>query len=67
MKTFGKVLIEAFCIGVILAIMMYLSLIVAPNKEWFSIALASFICGAGFHLICQYTGINDWYVRTYSD
>jgi hypothetical protein len=67
MKTFRKVLIEALCIGLIFVLMMFLSLLVTPNKELLWILIAAFICGASFHLICQYTGVNDWYVNTYFD
>jgi len=67
MKTIARVLIEALCIGLIFVLMMFLSLLVDPNKELLSILIAAFICGAGFHLICQYTGLNDWYVNTYFD
>ena len=65
MKTFVTIFIEALCIGVILAIMMYLSMLIVPKNRIIWIAIAAFMCGAFFHIICQVTGLNDWYVKNY--
>ena len=27
--------------------------------------LATFFAGASFHLLCEYTGVNVWYVKQY--
>jgi hypothetical protein len=64
MKTMFVVLLEAFCIGVIIAVMTYLSMLFIPKKMiW--IVIVAFICGASFHILCQITGLNDWYVKNY--
>ena len=65
MKTFFTVFIEALCIGVILAIMMFLSMLIVPKNRIIWIAIASFACGASFHILCQVSGLNDWYVKNY--
>ena len=65
MKTFVTIFIEALCIGVTLAIMMYLSMLIVPKNRIIWIAIAAFMCGAFFHIICQVTGLNDWYVKNY--
>jgi hypothetical protein len=64
MKTMFVVLLEALCIGIIIAIMTYLSMLLVPNKMIWIVAIA-FICGASFHILCQITGLNDWYVKNY--
>ena len=64
MKTVSHVLLEAFCIGIILALMIYLIMFFVP-KTHILITLVAFACGAAFHIICQVTGLNDWYVRNY--
>jgi hypothetical protein len=30
-----------------------------------STTAAAFVCGAAFHVICEVTGLNEWYARTY--
>jgi hypothetical protein len=65
MKTFFTVFIEALFIGVILAIMMCLSMLIVPKNHIIWIAIAAFMCGVSFHIICQVTGLNDWYVKNY--
>lgn len=65
MKTFFTVFIEALFIGVILAIMICLSMLIVPKNNIIWIAIAAFMCGASFHIICQVTGLNDWYVKNY--
>jgi len=65
MKTVTTVLIEALFVGIILSIMLSLSTLLLPNRSLIWIALTSFVCGAAFHIICQVTGINDWYVNNY--
>lgn len=64
MKTLFVVLLEAFCIGIIIAFMTYLMMLFIPNKMIWIVAIA-FICGASFHILCHITGLNDWYVKNY--
>jgi hypothetical protein len=65
MKTVTTVLIEALFVGIILSIMLSLTSLLLPNHSLIWLALAAFVCGAAFHIICQVTGINDWYVNNY--
>ena len=65
MKTVLTVLIEALFVGVLLSIMLTLFTILLPNRSLIWLAVAAFVCGAAFHIICQVTGINDWYVKNY--
>ena len=65
MKTVLTDLIEALFVGVLLSIMLTLFTLLLPNRSLIWIAVAAFVCGAAFHIICQVTGINDWYVKNY--
>ena len=65
MKTFFTVFIEAICIGAIISIMMFLSMLIVPKNRIVWIAIAAFACGASFHILCQVSGVNDWYVKNY--
>lgn len=61
-----RVLVEATFIGAIMSLMMYAALRLLPKRgdEW-RIYVASFACGALFHVACEQTGLNAWYARTY--
>ena len=51
--------VEAVVVGLILALMMW-------AVTWSSdVALWAFVCGAVFHLGCEVTGVNEWYVKNY--
>jgi len=74
MKGALRVLGEAACVGLLLAVMMY---VVCRNRESWMVPLtvlppglasttaAALVCGAAFHVICEVTGLNEWYARTY--
>jgi hypothetical protein len=66
MKSPVRVFAEAMIIGAALALMMFTGLRIAPRGTGFTI-LVAFLCGAIFHLLCQVTGLNDWYARTHFD
>ena len=58
-KKVWVVLVEAVVVGVILAIMM-------SAVAWESdVAVRALLCGAAFHLGCEATGVNEWYVQNY--
>ena len=65
MKTVLTILIEALFVGILLSIMSTLFILLLPNRSLIWLAVAAFVCGAAFHIICQVTGINDWYVKNY--
>jgi hypothetical protein len=70
-----RVLGEAALIGAVLAIMMRVALGFLPSqragdtaaKHTLEVAVAAFVCGAIFHLICEASGLNAWYAKTYAD
>lgn len=59
MKSLSVLALEAFVVGFLLAIIfMIVRRFLAPVP-------AVFVSGALFHLICEFTGVNAWYARTY--
>jgi hypothetical protein len=74
MKRAPRVVVEALVVGLLLAAMMF---VVCKNRDsWMvpesvipaglaSTTAAAFVCGAAFHVICEVTGLNEWYARTY--
>lgn len=60
MKPPTTLAIEAFVVGLLLMILfLIVSRVMSPVP-------AVFISGALFHVICEYSGVNAWYARTYS-
>lgn len=60
-KGAGTVLVEAVVVGVVLALMMWAA-------TWKSdVAMWAFVCGGAFHIGCEVTGLNKWYVDHYYD
>ncbi len=58
-KGAGMVLVEAVVVGLVLSLMLWAT-------TWKSdVALKAFACGAAFHIGCEVTGINRWYVEHY--
>ena len=60
MKTPRTLALEAFVVGILLVILYFILSRLAPPL------VAVFISGALFHVVCEYTGVNAWYARTYS-
>ena len=54
-----KVALEAFVVGILLAILYFFLSRLAPPL------VAVFLSGALFHLICEYTGVYAWYAKNY--
>lgn len=80
MKAFSTVFKEAIVVGILLIVFVYISafilqLVGYPMKKikdvcanWNSTYImeaTTFLAGAMFHLACEYTGINEWYVKNY--
>ena len=58
-KAVWVVLVEAVVVGVVLALMMW-------AVTWKSdVAMWALLCGAAFHVGCEVTGVNRWYVENY--
>ena len=60
MKPPKTLALEAFVVGLLLAILFFIVRTFTPPL------VAVFISGALFHVICEYTGVNAWYARTYA-
>ena len=60
MKPPRTLALEAFVVGILLAILFFIVSKFAPTL------VAVFISGALFHVICEYSGVNAWYARTYT-
>lgn len=58
-----QVFIEAFIVGVLLVILTSIFYYILPKN--FSMWLAVFLVGFVFHLLCEITGINRYYVSLY--
>ena len=58
-----QVLFEAVIVGVMLVLLTAAFFYILPEKinMWFSV----FLVGATFHLLCEITGINRYYVDMY--
>ena len=65
MKSFQTVLLEAIVVGALL-IVVYVSLEFVLRSYQMHPYVLLFLSGALFHLICEYTGVNLWYVREYN-
>lgn len=71
-KSILNVLFEAIIVGVLL-IVIYKILEYIKIDEYVNVSekidkqiVLLFISGFLFHIICEYTGINIWYVKEYS-
>jgi hypothetical protein len=61
MKSITNVLIEAVIVGIgLIAIVRMVSYFKLNNEM-----LTLFVSGVTFHIICEYTGVNEWYARDY--
>jgi hypothetical protein len=59
MKSLSVLALEALIVGFLLAVIfMFVRRFLAPVP-------AVFVSGALFHIICEFTGVNAWYARTY--
>lgn len=61
MKKISTVLFEAFVVGLVLALLYF------GVTKFLKPLPAVFVSGAVFHLMCEYTGLNKWYAKTYFD
>lgn len=81
-KSFGYVLFESTVVGIGLIFLFTLILILIGFIPYFNInhkhtefynrhlihmGLTTFLSGVFFHLLCEYTGVNVWYVQKYKE
>jgi|LauGreDrversion4_2_1035121.scaffolds.fasta_scaffold311136_2 hypothetical protein len=62
-KSFEKVLTEAIVVGILFIVLFYAIEKVFPKFHKF---IKLFVTASLFHIICEYTGINIWYVKDYN-
>jgi len=67
MKSYSLVLFEAVVVGICLILFYYLTGYVLRYVNIDNILIQLFISGALFHLVFEYTGINEWYSIKYCD
>lgn len=63
MKDYSRVLMEAVVVGVLLVLVFNIVKYVLTKQ---SLTVQIFISGALFHILCEITGINIWYVKDYN-
>ncbi len=72
-KSFIQVsLIEGSIVGLLLVILFSLLSFLLRNNNLIKnkniqLYLSLFISGALFHILCEYTGVNVWYVKNYKE
>jgi hypothetical protein len=59
MKSLSTLALEAFVVGFLLTVIFMVV------RRFLVPVVSVFVTGALFHLICEYTGVNAWYARTY--
>lgn len=60
MKDECTLLSEAVVVGFLLTIIFAFLKLAITNP-----LVCAFLAGALFHIICEYTGVNEWYVKNY--
>jgi hypothetical protein len=69
-KPFVTVCIEAFVVGILLValyvIVKYLYTSFYNKTDIYTSYIILFLSGALFHILCEYLGINIWYVIEYN-
>ena len=62
MKLTQKLIIEASAVGLGLVVLWYLfSMLSEKVSKKDNLIISLFIVGASFHLIAEFTGMNQWY------
>jgi len=59
MKSLSVLALEALIVGFLLAVIFMVV------RRFLTPVPAVFVSGALFHIICEFTGVNAWYARTY--
>lgn len=65
MPTVSRVFSEAVVVAFGLVLLFYVLCLCTQHKVNNTTLINVALAGAIFHLICEYTGINKWYVQNY--
>lgn len=65
-KSILKILFEALIVGLLL-IVVYNPINYLLNNYNYNNNIILLVSGGIFHIICEYTGINIWYVNDYNN
>jgi hypothetical protein len=80
MKNFNTVFLEGSVVGIFLIVFIYISafLLILFNyprvelpsdcknyNKTYIMEATAFLAGLLFHIACEYTGVNEWYVKNY--
>jgi hypothetical protein len=67
-KTIPRILLEGIIIGVILVIIFWIiNLWPHDHNKLYLLLLKILTSGFIFHILCEYTGLNIWYVNDYNE
>lgn len=67
-KPVSTIIVESIFIGFVFVILFIVFLGIfnlTPLDHMYNMILSAFVASATFHVLCEYTGLNVWYVNQY--